>query len=245
MNLFRHDLHILTGAYALNAIDGTERNRFERHMNRCQPCAHEVRGLAETATRLAMATAVMPPPGLRDRVLAAALRARQLPPAADPHPRTGRRAVWLPRLTVATAAVGLAAALVLGIIGVNTRHQLDEAQARNRAIAAVLAAPDIRIFTRATSDGGTATVIVSTGQEKMVFTTAGLPPPPAAKVYQLWLIGVPTRSAGLLPAPAGGHTTPVVASGLTPGDKIGVTVEPAGGTSQPTTTPIVIIPLPA
>ncbi len=244
MNLLRHDLHILTGAYALNAIDGAERDRFERHMHRCQPCANEVRGLAETATRLAMAAAVVPPPGLRDRVLAAAVRTRQLPPAADPHPRAGRRQVWFPRLAVAAAAAGLAAALVFGLEQAATQHQLDQAQARNRAIAAVLAAPDARILTQATSDGGTATVIVSTGQEKMIFTAAGLPSLPATKVYQLWLIGVPTRSAGLLPAPSGGRTTPLVASGLTPGDKVGVTVEPAGGTAQPTTTPILVMSLP-
>jgi anti-sigma-K factor RskA len=146
---------------------------------------------------------------------------------------------------VAAATAGLAAALVLGLDQAATQHQLDQAQARNRAIAAVLAAPDARILTQATSDGGTATVVVSTGQEKMIFTAAGLPSLPAAKAYQLWLIGVPTRSAGLLPAPAGGRTTPVIASGLTPGDKVGVTVESAGGTSQPTTTPIVIISLPA
>jgi anti-sigma-K factor RskA len=35
---------------------------------------------------------------------------------------------------------------------------------------------------------------------------------------------------------------PVLASGLLAGDKIGVTVEPAGGTAQPTTSPIVVIP---
>jgi hypothetical protein len=35
----------------------------------------------------------------------------------------------------------------------------------------------------------------------------------------------------------------VLASGLTVGDKVGVTVEPAGGSSSPTTTPIVVLTL--
>lgn len=78
-----------------------------------------------------------------------------------------------------------------------------------------------------------------------IFSTAGLPALPAAKVYQLWLMGPPgTRSAGLLAAGAG-RTTLVLASGLRPGDQAGLTVEPAGGTAEPTSTPILAMPLPA
>jgi anti-sigma-K factor RskA len=29
-----------------------------------------------------------------------------------------------------------------------------------------------------------------------------------------------------------------------PGDRLGITVEPAGGTAQPTTTPVVVMPVP-
>ena len=75
--------------------------------------------------------------------------------------------------------------------------------------------------------------------------TSGLPALPADQVYQLWLIGpVKIVSAGLLPAPQAGVTTPVVATGITKGDKLGLTVEPAGGSKQPTTTPILALPLP-
>jgi hypothetical protein len=35
----------------------------------------------------------------------------------------------------------------------------------------------------------------------------------------------------------------VIASGLRPGDQTGLTIEPAGGSAQPTTTPIVVVPL--
>ena len=53
-----------------------------------------------------------------------------------------------------------------------------------------------------------------------------------------------TRSAGLLRPATGGHTAPVLAAGLQAGDQVGVTVEPAGGTAQPTTTPILVMSLP-
>jgi len=70
----RHDLHGLTGAYALDALTGLELDQFEHHLHRCPPCENEVRGFRETSTRLAMAVAVSPPPGLRERVLTATLK---------------------------------------------------------------------------------------------------------------------------------------------------------------------------
>jgi anti-sigma-K factor RskA len=279
VKLLRHDLHTLTGVYALDAIEGSERDRFERHLHRCQPCGNEVRGLRETAGRLAVAVAGVPPPQLKERVLAAAARTRQLPPlAADrpqsraerlqsgteplppgterpppgterpppgterPPPTAGR--TWLPRLAAAFGAAGLAAAIVLGFALSSTQRQLDSARAQDKAISAVLTAPGARILTARSSVGGTGTVIVAVRQQKLIFTATGLPPLSAAKVYQLWLMGPPRiRSAGLLPPPAQGRTPPLLAAGLRAGDQVGVTVEPAGGTSQPTTTPILVMPV--
>jgi anti-sigma-K factor RskA len=69
-------------------------------------------------------------------------------------------------------------------------------------------------------------------------------PLPASKIYEAWLINPRrTRPAGLLPAPHGGKTRPLLATELMPGDELGLTVEPAGGTAKPTTTPILVIPL--
>jgi anti-sigma-K factor RskA len=253
VRILRHDLHTLTGAYALNAVDGAERDRFEHHLGRCRPCGNEVRGLAETATTLAMAVAMPPPAQLKQRVMNAVSVTRQVPPAVDHRRLHGRlrhgttgSSPWVPRLATAVAAVSLAAAVAFGILQISTRHQLDSARAQNQAIAAVIAAPDARIVSEATSAGGTASVVVSRAEAKIVFTSAGLPALPAGEVYELWLIGPPRiRPAGLLPAPSAGKTAPVLASGLATGDKVGLTVEPAGGTSKPTTTPILLMTLPA
>jgi hypothetical protein len=40
-------------------------------------------------------------------------------------------------------------------------------------------------------------------------------------------------------------TAPVVVNGLTAGDKVGLTVEPAGGASHPTSRPILLVSLPS
>jgi anti-sigma-K factor RskA len=86
--------------------------------------------------------------------------------------------------------------------------------------------------------------VYSLARHALIVTSAQLPPPPPGKVYELWLLGPPqVRRAGLLPASAHGHTPAVLVKGLVPGDQLGMTVEPAGGTSRPTTTPILVLPL--
>jgi anti-sigma-K factor RskA len=251
------ELHSLAGAYALNALAGEERDRFERHLRGCRACADEVRGFTAAVTAMGMAAASEPPPALKDRVLAAAAVTRQLPPvtvqgrsarsareAGQPAPRrsTAPRSAWIPRLAVGVGAAGLAAAAALSVVTINTQHQLDSAQASNAGIAAVLAAPDAQITSEATSAGGTATIVASVRQGTMVFTSSGLASLPPRKVYELWFLGPGNaRRAGLLPPATGDKTAPVLASGLRPGDKVGVTVEPAGGSSAPTTTPIVVM----
>ena len=90
-----HDLHALTGSYVLDAVEGPERDRFELHLRRCPSCVTEVRGLRETAARLAMAAAAQPPAPLREQVLAMARRTRQLPPVTAE--RSRRRPAWMPR----------------------------------------------------------------------------------------------------------------------------------------------------
>ena len=79
MSVQRHELHLLTGSYALDALPPDEQAEFDKHLAQCPSCAQEVRGLRETAARLALATAVSPPPQLRAGVLAAVPRTRQLP----------------------------------------------------------------------------------------------------------------------------------------------------------------------
>jgi hypothetical protein len=254
----RQDLHSLAAPYALDALDsGTEQDRFERHLVRCNSCTSEVRGFRETATRLGMAAARQPPPQLRARVMAAVARTRQLPASDDRarHARPVQRQRPLPRLAWAGAAIGLVVVLVLALVLVNTenqlskaRQQLTQAQAQLEAITAVRTSVDAKEITKPTAVGGTVTVVSSHNLHQMVLTTAGLPPLGAGKVYQLWLIGAkpnPIRSEGLLGKPHNGRTGPVLISGVLAGDIFGVTVEPAGGTVQPTVKPIVGIPLPA
>lgn len=249
MNLRRHDLHTLTGAYAVGALTADELAAFEKHLDQCPSCAEEVRELRETAARLGVATAIAPPPGMREYVLAAAPRTRQLPPLGrrlTTHAASraaGKRRRWLARPAAVAAATAMAAAIaLLAVLQVGTQHQLDQAQAQNRAIAAVLAAPGTRIDSSVATVGGTVSAVFAPRDHEAVITVSGMPAPPGTHVYQLWVINAAgARSAGLLPGAGNGSATPVLATDVQPGDKLGITVEPAGGSAQPTTTPVALV----
>jgi Anti-sigma-K factor rskA, C-terminal/Putative zinc-finger len=244
MKLGRPEPHPLTGVYALDALTGPELDRFERHLTRCPACEHEVCGFRETGARLAVAVAATPPPPFRPRVLAAVAATRQDPPLT---PQSAHRFRWprpVPWLAAAVAAAAVAAAVALGVTQSVTQHRLDQAQAQIKAAAAVLAAPDARLTVQATTAGGTASVVASQSRHAVIISTAGLPALAGGQVYEVWFMASGRiRPGGLLPKPAAGRTAPLLADGLSPGDRIGLSVEPAGGTKQPTTTPILVMTL--
>jgi hypothetical protein len=253
MKLFRRDLHSLSGAYALDSLEqGAESERFARHLNRCPSCAGEVREFREVATALAFAATTAPPPELRDQVLAAAALTRQLPPEVQSRARSHRarararaRVPWVPWLSGVVAAAAAVVAVLFGFARAHTEQELNQVRAQNQAIALVLSAPQVKLLTHATTKGGVATVVLAADRHELVVTTNGLPALPAGQVYQLWLIGTTkTVSAGLLPSARSGQTGPVLASGVVQGDRLGLTIEPAPGTTKPTTTPILALPLP-
>ncbi len=252
MRFLRHDLHSLSGAYALDALEGeAERDRFARHMSRCQTCTNEVRGFREVATALAFAATAEAPPELRDRVLAAAARTRQLPPEVRTHVRPQRtrawphKVPWVPWLSGAIATASIVVAVLFGFAQAHTQQELNQAQAENQAISLLLSSPQLTLLSHSTTKGGVANVVLAAARHQLVVWTSGLPALPAGKVYQLWLIGkTKTVSAGLLPPATSGRTPAVLASGVVKGDTLGLTVEPAPGSAQPTTTPILALPLP-
>jgi anti-sigma-K factor RskA len=238
----RADPHTLAGAYALDALGGADRARFERHLSVCPACNQETRGLRETTARLAATAAAHAPEGLRDRVMAAAARTRQNQPAT-----TQVKSAWPGRRWGMAIACGvLAVALAFGGIAFHTQQQLSQEQARSRAIATVLNAPDATMLTADAASRGTATVVMSHQDRALVFTAAHLPALPSSERYELWLMGsTGARPAGMLPTPHNGMTAPVIVSGLRAGDKVALTVEPSGGARRPTPPMVIMLPLPS
>ncbi|MGW2311827.1 anti-sigma factor, partial [Actinomadura luteofluorescens] len=110
-----------------------------------------------------------------------------------------------------------------------------------RAPARPARSPDARSATGRAAGGGTVTVVASASRGGVVVASSGLRALPSSKAYQLWLIGADgPRSAGLMTGDPG---RPVVAGTWRPRDKVGVTVEPAGGSARPSTEPLVLVDL--
>ena len=253
------DLKHDAAAYALGVLDADERAAFETHLAGCAECTADVRELRKAAGALPHTVPqVSPPPSLRARILGDAVAAGS-PAAAAPVPRE-RRALplqWLPvaAMLVLGAGVFVYAQRMQARVS-NLEAQLVAAQARAaaadrltaeartvafRAQAAmgVFAAPDVARIDLAgqpVAADARARALWSR-QRGMVFTVANLPPLPAGRVYQVWVVTAQAPvSAGLLtPDAAGGGSvyfeTPV---DIAPPTAVAVTLEPAGGVPAPT-----------
>ncbi|MFD7663636.1 anti-sigma factor domain-containing protein [Streptomyces sp. NPDC059788] len=243
------DLHTATGAYVLHALPPAERATFERHLAACPACAEEVREFSATTQRLGLAVAQLPSPEMKDQVLHRIGSVRQQPPRTAARGRLQRWNRSVPGLALAAC---LAAAAAFGGIAVwqhhtaqDARTQAQQARARAGQLSAVLTAPDSKVSSGRLKDGASGTVVVSRARDRAAFIASNLPDLPDARVYQLWFNdGGKMRSAGLLSA-TGGTGAMVLDGRLGGASGIGVTVEPAGGSEQPTSEPVGLMSFPA
>lgn len=236
------DIHALTGAYALDAVSGVERMEFERHLAECESCAQEVHELRETATRLGLAAAASPPPALKGRVLDQIRTVRQLPPETTVTPL--RRRSFGQRFTAVAAGVAFLAAAGLGVVVVRQGQQLDDAQAQAAQMEAILRADDAQLLHLDNPDGGQVNVAVSQSQDQMLLLSRDLANPPDGRTYQLWTIEgeEDPRPMGFLEPNDG--VVALAVSGFSGATVVAVTVEPDGGSDQPTANPVMAGELP-
>ncbi|GAB7006317.1 anti-sigma factor [Nocardioides sp. AN3] len=229
------DIHALSGAYALDALDDDERAEFEKHLAGCPTCQAEVDSLREAAVGLAELTEVAPPAGLRERVLADASVVRPLPPLVLHSPRRRR---W-------SALVAAAAAVILVGGGAAIWHPWTGSAPTPPSISAVdrvAQAPDAQRTTQTLADGGTVTVYRSAKLDKAAVVVKDLPTLPNGKVYEMWL---QDTQGSMLPAgvvPAGVSSGEMVLNGsASTAVGAGMTVEPTGGSEAPTSAPVALL----
>lgn len=136
-----------------------------------------------------------------------------------------------------SALAGLAAAAVLALgIGVGSIYQQHQL-ADDAAIVRMVADEPTQVALR--GNGASGRVIVGHNRARTAFVIYGLPAPPPGHAYQVWLRGKATSSPGLLHTASDGIQLLVVAGNLLEGVKrIGVSLEPAGGSQQRTTPPV-------
>ncbi|WP_338693773.1 anti-sigma factor [Streptomyces sp. Q6] len=243
------DLHTLTGAYTLDALEEDERVAFEQHLAKCEDCAQEVRELTATAGRLALAATMPPPPRLKDQVMEQIAGVRQERPhsAVTGLSRTARRGHamrWALAACVAAAAALGGTTLWQHQQADNARQQAQTAQEQADQITAVLAAPDAKVTSTVVKGGARGSVVVSHDSDKAVFIASGMAKPPEGKVYQLWFVdGDQMRPAGLM-NPSRTNQSVLMTGAVNKASGVGVTLEPDGGSKQPTNQPVALLMLP-
>lgn len=245
------DVHALSGAYAVDALEPDERVRFEAHLRQCADCRDEVDSLREAAAVLGIDD-VAPPASLRDRLLADIATIRPLPPLmaqddatpdeAPPAPvQLDSRRRHVARIPLLAAA---AAVIVAAVGGLWVSADDDPRQPGDRLTAEeVLAASDATSVEKRFPDGAEATVVVSRSLHGAVIKTEDMRRAPVGKDYQLWL----QTPAGVM-EPAGVMPDIRNATVLLDGDAsdavgVGITVEPDGGSERPTSEPIAVFAL--
>lgn len=231
----------LMGAYAIDAVDVEERAQVEQHLHECERCRAELHQLTEAAVLLSNGYEVAPPAELRTRLMdliaeqergsAPAAPSSAAPESVATSSRSGSRALW-----------GLAAAGLLAVGGWGIWQGVSDDLS---PIDQVVQADDARTF-EAEYEGEQVTVVASASLDRAVLITEDLPELADDEVYQAWWVNSDEQilSAGVLDNGAGdtageaeleGDPAEVVAFALS--------VEPAGGSAQPTTEPVVVLPI--
>jgi anti-sigma-K factor RskA len=227
----------LLGAYALDALPPEEKQAVEGHLATCNLHAEMVSLFSAAATVSFTTATEAPRPELRSRILDAIARDD---PEATRHPvRELPAPVAIPltpirdrRLSLAPYALAAVFALVsIGLLAWNVFLLSDGSSDSG----------DTRVVLFAGSPGSGAVIVED---DATVVQVAGLPALEATQVYQLWVIeDGPPQPAGLLATDAGGNASHNLGRTVAATAVIAITVEPAGGSAQPTSDPILVAEL--
>ncbi len=240
------DIHTLSGAYVLDALDDVERAAFARHVRDCAACATEVAELRETVARMADTTVQAPPPRLRERVLAEIARTRQARGNGAEDASSARRWRRWAAFVSAAVVVALAAATASWVVSDqrvrDERARADQLAAGQAEMNSVLTAADLQVRT-VTVAGGRVTLAESVSRSAAVVVMSDLPAPPDGRVYQLWLMRGQSQAISAAVMEPGQNAGMALVSQLGDADTVGVTVEPVGGSAGPTSPALVTIPL--
>jgi len=235
------DIECLAGdaaAYVLGALEPDELAPFQRHLASCAICRDEVAALQVVADMLPSAVSQAPAPrGLRRRVLTTVYDEAQLFQAAtnrgdragSPARRRPVRRPLLRPLSVVGAAAFLGVGVLVGasgVVGIGSSGGTS-----TRVIqAAVLTSPTALTTAELRLHGGRAELVV-----------AGMAPPPAGQVYEVWLgRGDRTDRTNALFVPTTNGSANVDVPGNLKGvSTVMVTAEPSGGSDHPTSVPVI------
>ena len=194
------------------------------------PAALRASVLAAIATSPSSARSRVPPRGTLDPAGARPVTLRRRPEVTHlADRRRPSRTRWL-----AVAAAVVVGAAVPTALAVQQAQRANQAEQQQQALADLLTDPSAVVVHGDVTGGGAATAILT--DDRALFSATGLPDPGDDKAYQLWVVDADgAASAGVLADDAGAVRQ--LADDFSSGDALAITIEPAGGSTQPTTDP--------
>ncbi len=228
------------GSYVLHALPDDEYERFEAHLATCADCRREVADLQVAADTLPLAAVqVDPPPELRDRImtivrseaeLLAAAGARADEPTGAPAAPAPRKRRWSLSLRPLPAAMAASALIAAGVVGGIVLTGADDTKTVTGTVQ-IASAPAARASLKLSDDATKLEV-------------RRMPAPPAGKVYQVWLKRPnqdPAPTTALFRTDRSGSADVEIQRGRLKGvDQVLVTAEPDGGSTKPTSAPVIV-----
>jgi anti-sigma-K factor RskA len=233
----------LKDAYVLGALPEEERREFEEYLAEHPERQAEVDELGAVAGLLALSPQEHEPSSeLRSRIMDA-VGAEAVPPRA-----AGRRS-WLTQvrelLGVRNLALGAAALLVIGLFSWSMllRGEVQDLQGRVQSLQSQPQQSQgpqmIKLGGTGTEQGARAELVTLEG-DRAVLVAEDMPPVPEEKTYQIWVIEDDVPKPSGLFEPKKEWVAVVVENPLDGADAVAVSVEPEGGSLEPTTDPMLV-----
>ena len=253
----------LCSIYALGALDGEELREFEAHLETgCPLCGQQIQEYSQTVAAIPEALAnVRPSADLKGRLMARLDQESSSRGVVDFKPvvkpmssGSGSKRGWLP--WACAVAAGLALTISLTRVSSLNRGLAEQQEKLNqqlqqlktlqrllsdeKEVTQFIAKPGVRVTPLAGTDKSpqaAGQILWSAQEKKALFYASKLPSPPEGKTYQLWIIANNKPiDAGIFPVDPQGNgflKVPLLAE-ADKAQKFAVTLEPAGGVTQPT-----------
>ncbi len=223
----------LKDAYALGALTEDERREVEDYLTTHPELRTEVDGLKSVANLLALSPQEYESsPELRRELMNKITSSPDAPPAAGSFPRQAR--LW--RIF---GPGGLAAAAVLALVTIGMFAWNASLQEENQNLQGELLGQQTHALEGPGAAQGVRGEVVRLGDERAVLVAQDCPSPPEGETYQAWIMreDVPEPAGLFEPNDAGVAAAPIEGS-IEGADAVAVTLEPSGGSSIPTSDPL-------
>lgn len=239
--------------YALDALTEEEKQLVESYLAEHPEARPQVQELQSGASALPYSVSpVEPPRHVKDALMAritsdVQARERSSSRVENPPARRGLRFEDLFRvLSLGAATVAIVWAFVLNAQVAGLRNEIS---ALNEQVAAQSQSIDelvqnlpqtdvITVSLKSTEEQPRALgqLIANPNDKSAVLVISGLPPLEPGRTYQVWLIGGAPVSAGLLTVDENGQSILIITSEEAIGsfNSVGISIEPEGGSEQPT-----------